>query len=170
MRPNGVSNGLKAEIAGREVVLLVVERIVGDVHLAIEAGDGALGIQRDGGVVVEARRAPLEQRSDDGDLRLARHLGQPGRRGTGNGLGQIEQAQVFALAEILRAEKLRQADDLRAAAGGVADMVQRRVELASGSGPMLICTRPLVFAFAVMFVALPAIPANGIGLACLLMR
>ena len=32
-------HGLKAQVARREVVLLVVERVVGDVHLAIDAGD-----------------------------------------------------------------------------------------------------------------------------------
>ena len=35
-------DGLESEIAGREVELLVVERIVGDVHLAIDADDGAV--------------------------------------------------------------------------------------------------------------------------------
>ena len=35
-------DGLESEIAGGEVVLLVVKRIVGDMHLAIDADDGAI--------------------------------------------------------------------------------------------------------------------------------
>ena len=34
--------GLEAEIAGGEVILLVVERVVGDVHLAVDAGERAV--------------------------------------------------------------------------------------------------------------------------------
>ena len=41
-RPNARIDGLESKIAGREVELLVVERIVGDVHLAIDAGDAAV--------------------------------------------------------------------------------------------------------------------------------
>ena len=62
----GRIHGLKAQIAGRKVVLLVVERIVRDVHLAVDAGDGPIGIQRDRGVVVEPRRAALKERGDEG--------------------------------------------------------------------------------------------------------
>ncbi len=36
-RPTFVSKAWKPEVAGREVVLLVVERVVGDVHLAVDA-------------------------------------------------------------------------------------------------------------------------------------
>ena len=45
-------HSLKTEIAQREVVLLVVERIVGDMHLAIDAGNLSVGIQRDRSVVI----------------------------------------------------------------------------------------------------------------------
>ena len=56
--------GLEAQIAGREVELLVVERIVGDVHLAIDAVELAAAVDDGRSVVIDAGRAPLEQRSD----------------------------------------------------------------------------------------------------------
>ena len=43
------------------------------------------------------------------------------RGGPGNRLRQVEQVRVLLAAEILRAEQLLQADDLRARAGGLAD-------------------------------------------------
>ena len=62
----------KAQIAGREIKLFVVERIVGDVHLAIDAQQRAVGVEDRGGVVVQAGGAALEERSDDHDAELAR--------------------------------------------------------------------------------------------------
>ena len=41
--PKSPSKVLKPKIAGREVELFVVERIVRDVHLAIDAGKFAIG-------------------------------------------------------------------------------------------------------------------------------
>ena len=144
-RPNAVSTALKSQIARREVILLVVERIVGNVHLAIDAGDAAVGVQRDRRVVVKPGRAALKERSNDRDARLARHLAELGRRWARNRLGQIEEPQVFALAEILRAKKLGQADDVRARARRLANVRDRRRKFASGSGPMRICTRPTLY-------------------------
>ncbi len=88
----GGIHGLKAQIARREVILLVIKRIVGDVHLAVDAGDLAVGVERDCRVVVEPRRAPLEERSNNGHPGFARQLqpacpwkgpesAPPGRRG-----------------------------------------------------------------------------------------
>ena len=39
MLPAVVLRGFEAEVAGGEVELLVVERVVGDVHLAVDVGD-----------------------------------------------------------------------------------------------------------------------------------
>ena len=122
-------HGLKAKIARRKVILLVIERIVGDVHLAVDAGDVAIGIQRDRGVVIKPRRAPLKQRRDDRHVQLARQPRPASRGRPRNRLGQIEQLQVFALAKVLRAEELRQADDLRAQPRGLADVVDRGGEV-----------------------------------------
>src|SRR5262245_48199288 len=44
----------EAEIARREVELLVVQRIVGNVHLAVDSADAAIAVERNCGVVVNA--------------------------------------------------------------------------------------------------------------------
>src|SRR5438270_12744775 len=66
--------GLEAEIAGSEIKLFVIERIVGDVHLAIQPEDLSVGIDHHGGVVIDAARALLKERGDDRDLRLLRYF------------------------------------------------------------------------------------------------
>ena len=67
--------GFEAEVAGGEVKLLVVEGVVGDVHLAVDVGDAAVALDGDGGVVVEAGGSALEEAGDDDDAGLR------GRRG-----------------------------------------------------------------------------------------
>ena len=118
-------DSLKTQVAGRKIVLFVEERVVGNVHLAINPGDSAIGIQGDGRVVIEPRRAALEERGDDGHPQLPRQFGELGRRGPWNGLGQIEEARLLALAEVLGAEKLRQADDVRPQPRRLADVAER---------------------------------------------
>src|SRR5579871_1375057 len=63
--------GLKAEIARSEIEFFVIKRIVRDVHLAIEALGAAVGVKNDGGVVVEAARAPLKNRNHDASFCFA---------------------------------------------------------------------------------------------------
>ncbi len=61
MRPNFVSNARKAEIAGSEVELFEEERIVRDVHLAVEPEQRAVGIDDRRRVVIQPGGALLEQ-------------------------------------------------------------------------------------------------------------
>ncbi len=51
---------LEAEVARREIELFVVERIVGDVHLAIQPAYRAALVEHDRGVVIHTGCAPLE--------------------------------------------------------------------------------------------------------------
>ena len=111
----------EAQIAGREIKFLVVERVVGDVHLAVDAEQRAVGVDHRGGVVIEAGGAALEERGDDDHAQLGGQLAERLGRGPGDGLGQVEAVVIFLAAKILRAEQFLQADDLRAAPGGFAD-------------------------------------------------
>ena len=111
----------KTQVAGGEVILLVIARIVGDVHFAIDPQQRAIGVDDQGGVVIDARRAPLEDRPDDGHLEFPRQARETFGSGPGNRLGQIEQGGVLLLAEVLRAEQFLDADDLRALASGFAN-------------------------------------------------
>ena len=109
--------GAEAEIARREIKLLVKERIIRDVHLAIDAQQAAVGIDDGGGVVINAGGALFEQRGDDDDAVLLREFlkGCGGR--AGDRLGELEIFVVFRLAKILRAKKFLGANDLRALFG-----------------------------------------------------
>ena len=110
----------KTEVAGGEVVLFVIERVIGDVHLAIEAAHGAVAVDDDRRVVVDPRRPALEDRADHHHAGLSRDLGErPGGRARYR-LGQIEPGGVFGLAKVLSAKKFGQAGDLGAAAGRIA--------------------------------------------------
>ncbi len=135
---------LEAEVAGREIELLVIKRIVRDVHLAIEALGAAIGVKNDGGVVIETARASLKDRNHDRSFGFAGDSARALRRRSGNRLSQVEECSVFTLAEILRAKKLRQADDLRALLGGGADLSTARRRLSSGSAEQCIWMRPTV--------------------------
>ena len=101
--------------------------------------------ERDGRVVVEAGGAALKERGDDDDAQLAGEFAEACCRGSGNRLGQIEEPDVFALAEVLSAKKLRQADDVGTALGRLANVAMADSRFASGSGPMLIWTRPTLY-------------------------
>ena len=47
--------GAKTQVAGRKVKFFVIERVVRNVHLAVEAEQAAVGIDDGGGVVIDAR-------------------------------------------------------------------------------------------------------------------
>jgi len=57
--------GAEAEVARCEIEFFVEQRIVGNVHLPVQAEERAVGIDDRGGVVINARGAFFEQRSDD---------------------------------------------------------------------------------------------------------
>ena len=133
----------EAEIARGEVILLVVERIVGDVHLAVEAEQRAVRVEDHRGVVIDARRALLEERGDQDDRRSASPAcGKSSVVGPGIGSARSNRCSVFALAEILRPEKLRQADDLRAARRGLGILSMACCRFLSGSEVVDICISP----------------------------
>ena len=120
---------LEAQVAGREVILLVVERIVGDVHLAIHAADFAVAADNDGGVVIEPGRTPLEEGNHNGYFQFAGDGAEARGARSGNRLGEVEERCVLALAEILGAEELGKADDLCAAARGLAHVGNRTLQV-----------------------------------------
>ena len=106
--PCEVVRGLEAQVAGGEVELLVVEGVVGDVHLAVLAADVVFGfggvVEDGGGVVVEAGGSALEEAGYEDDLLFADYGGQALRAWAGDGLGESEEGVVFALAEVLGGE------------------------------------------------------------------
>src|SRR4051794_19655555 len=76
-RPDARKSGVEAaktEIARRKVILLEVQRVVGDVHLAIEAEQRSVRVDNDRRVVIDARGPAFEDRPYDDNAELAREL------------------------------------------------------------------------------------------------
>jgi hypothetical protein len=95
---------LKAEIAGREIKFLVVERIVGDVHLAVDAAERAIRVEDCGCVVIETGGTLLEERRDQHNLIFKGGSGKFFSGRSRDRLCQIKEGSVLALAKILRLE------------------------------------------------------------------
>jgi hypothetical protein len=103
-------------------------------HLAVESAQGTIRVESGSCVVVHAGRASLEQRRNKYDAKLLGKRGKPDGDRARNGLCQIEQAGIFALAEILGLEELWQADDLRSPRGGLMDLVDGPLQILVGIG------------------------------------
>ena len=89
----------------------------------------AVGVEHHRRVVVQARRAALEERADHDHAVLAGRRGQRLAGRAGNRLGLVEAGVVFALAGILPGEQLLQADDVGAGGGRFADPRKRLVDV-----------------------------------------
>jgi len=76
----------------------------------------------------------MEETGDQGNLFVADDGSEALGAGPGDGLGQREKGVVLALAEILGAKQLRQANDPGAGAGSLADHVRGVVEVLRGGG------------------------------------
>ena len=126
--------GAEAKIAGREIKFFVEQRVIGNVHLAIDAKERAIGIDDGGGVVVEAGGALLEERGDDDDAMFARDFLERRGAGAGDGFGELEIVVVFALTEILGAEEFLGANDLRALPGGALCKSERFLQVGGRVG------------------------------------
>ena len=103
---------------------------------------GAIGVEDEGRVVVDARGAALENGADDDGGMFRGELGEGLAGGAGDGFGEIEDFGALPLAEVLRAEEFLNADDLGAASGGFADAPLGFGEIFSGSGEQAIWMRP----------------------------
>jgi hypothetical protein len=103
-------------------------------HLAVVADDFPGLIDNGGSVVIDARRATLEDRRDDDDFPRLGHGAERFGGGSGNRFGEIEKFRVLGLTRVVRAEQLLSADDLRAAPGGLLDFGDCLVEIEARLG------------------------------------
>jgi len=94
-------------------------------HLAVDAAQYAVRIENRSRIVIETRCTLLEERCDQHDFILEGGGGELLRAWAGDRLREIEQGGVFALAEILRLEELRQADNVGAFARRLRNPVKR---------------------------------------------
>ena len=94
----------------------------------------AVGIDDGGGVVIEALGTLLEDGGDDDGFVFPGELADRVGAGAGDGFGELEEAVIFDLAEILGAEELLGADDLCAAFGSAIDEIELAREVGVGLG------------------------------------
>src|ERR1019366_6720132 len=134
----GSVEGFEAKIAGSEIIFFVVERIVGNVHLAVDADESAAriaaGIKERDRVVIEPRRALLEERRDQHNFILQGGGGELLRPRARDRLREIEQSGVFALAEILRLEELGQTNNFGAFSCRLRHAIERLSQIVGGFG------------------------------------
>ena len=98
-------------------------------HLAILADDRAVGVEDDGGVVIDPVGPLLEKRRDDDDPFLAGELRERASGRPGDRLCEPEERDVFLLAEVTRAKELLQTDDVGAVARRTPDTLDRPVQI-----------------------------------------
>ena len=102
----------EAGVAGSEVKLFVVVRVVGDVHLPVEPGLRAIDIEDHTGVVEQPRRAAFEDaRHDDHAVRLCCRGDALGERSR-HDLSLRKLRMLLRLTGILAGEQLLEADNV----------------------------------------------------------
>ncbi len=124
----------ETKVAGREIEFLVEQRIIRNVHLAIDAEQRTVGINDRSGVVINAGRALLKQRGDDGRLCASSRACGGRRCWDRESFRPVQNFCGLALAEILRTKKFLRADDLRAGLGGAFDEREGLLEVRGGIG------------------------------------
>ena len=112
---------VETEVARSEIELLVVGRIVGDVHLAVFSGYASILLHHYRRIVVEPRSAALEEGGDDDDAEILGKLAVEIGRRARNRLCQVEEVNILYLTEIEGVMKLLKHDELCAAMGEVDD-------------------------------------------------
>ena len=93
-------NGMETEIARGEVELLVIGRIIGDVHLAIDACDGAILLKHHCCIVVQACCTMLKERGDDHHAKLLGKFTIEFGRGARDRFCKVEVVDILHLTEI----------------------------------------------------------------------
>jgi hypothetical protein len=117
----------KAEISRRKVELLVELGVIGDVHLAIHPDRLPAWAEQDRRVVIEPRRAALEEARQHTHARLRRRGSDRTIGGAIHGLRQIEEPSFLHLTEVRAREELLQTHELGALLGRLPD---------AGDGPL----------------------------------
>ena len=113
---------MEAQVAGREVKLLVIGWVVGDVHLTVFAGNGAVAFYHHRSVVTQSSGTLLEERGDQDYGALTRHVAVELGGRAGNRLCKIEIIGVFYLTEIRRVVQFLQHYEFCARSGCLSDV------------------------------------------------
>ncbi len=95
--PDRSPDRLETKITGGEIKLLIEARIIGNMHLAVDATDLAGAIKDYGSVVIQPGRSPFKQRSDDDQAKFFRQRANAFGTGAGYRFGTIKNLHIFVL-------------------------------------------------------------------------
>ena len=97
---HGCVDGVESQVARREVEFLVVGWVVGDVHLAVFAGDASVLFYHHGSVVIQACGTTLEERCHDYYPALLGYLTEHLCGWAGDRFGEVKVVNIFFLTEV----------------------------------------------------------------------
>src|SRR5438132_731910 len=100
-------SGLKSEVPGCEIKFLVIQRIIGHVHLAIFAEQFSIRVDNRRSVVINPGAASLEQRRNNDRAGFSRHISERRCGFSRHSFSQCKILVIFRLTKILRAKEFR---------------------------------------------------------------
>ena len=115
--------GAETEVSGSEIELLVVGRVIGDVHLAMETCNSAVTLEHNSRIMIESWSTALEEAGDEDNSMFAGKVAKEGCRWAGYGFCEIEVVNGLHLAEIRGIVKLLQDNEFGTASRDVSDGV-----------------------------------------------
>jgi hypothetical protein len=90
----------ETQIAWSKIELFVVKRVIRDVHFAILAGDGSVGVDDYGRIVIDPSGSFFKEGRDNNDLVVPGELSQGFCSRAGNGFGESKVPVIFVLAKV----------------------------------------------------------------------
>ena len=106
---------MEPQIARGEVELLVVGRIIRDVHLTIDACNGTVFLKNDSRVMIKSCSTTLKEGCDDHHPKLLGEFAIELRRRSRDGFCEVEVVHIFHLTEIQGVVQLLQYNQFRPA-------------------------------------------------------
>ena len=143
----GGLDGLEAEVTRGEVELLVIAGVVGDMHLAVFAGNGAVFLEDNGGVMVETGGTALEKGGDEHDAAFLGYAAIDVGGGTWDGLGQVEEVDILYLTEIEGVVELLQNNEFCTALGEVTDAIAEALDIVDNIGCVVLLKKSYFHTF-----------------------
>jgi hypothetical protein len=107
-------------------------------HLAVFAGNGAVFLEDNGGVMVETGGTALEKGGDEHDAAFLGYAAIDVGGGTWDGLGQVEEVDILYLTEIEGVVELLQNNEFCTALGEVTDAIAEALDIVDNIGCVVL--------------------------------
>ena len=135
---HGGRYGPEVEVAGREVELLVVRRIVRDVHFAVPPCYRSVFFDHDGRIVVNPRCTTLKERQHEHHTTRTSYLAKVRGRGSGDRFSHVEDGGVLRLTEIEAVVQLLKHHELGTFSGTRPDSVRKAGDVVGRVGRVML--------------------------------